>query len=292
MPFVTFTLGLALGLLIAAFVARAVYLRNLRAVRHAERRARSAERLAEIGSMTGGLAHEIKNPLSTIGLNAQLLSEDIEDSSLDDQHKRRLTTRIGALKRETERLRGILQDFLEFAGQLRLERQRVNVAHVVSELVDFYTPEAARQGVMLRADLPPGELPCSVDVRLLKQALLNLLINATQAVAGHAPAAPATPPRGEVIVRARQAAPRAPKGQPAEHVIELHVIDTGPGIPAEVLAKIFQPYFTTKAGGSGLGLPTARRIIEEHQGTLSVHSEPGKGTDFCVSLPCAAPAPA
>lgn len=290
MPYVAFTLGLTLGLLIAAGVARALYLRGLRAVRQAERRARASERLAEIGSMTGGLAHEIKNPLSTIGLNAQLLSEDITDSTLDEPQKRRLTTRIGALRRETERLRGILQDFLEFAGQLRLEARRADLAQVVSELVDFYTPEAARHGVVLRSDLADSPLNCQVDVRLLKQALLNLLINATQAVAGPAPAgdahAPAT--RGEVLVRARRTSEPGGRGprRPAASVIKLHVIDTGPGIAPDLLEKIFRPYFTTKSGGSGLGLPTARRIIEEHGGHLTVHSEPGKGTDFCITLPC------
>lgn len=275
------SIGLVIGLLAAAVATRAFFVRQLHAVRQAERRARSAERLAEIGAMTGGLAHEIKNPLSTIGLNAQLLSEAIADSELDADTKRRLTGRVGALTRETERLRGILQDFLEYAGQIRLDARPTDVAAVITELVDFYHPEAARQGVMMRADVPTGQpLTARVDVRLLKQALLNLIINATQAVAGGAGAADAPARRGEVIVRGRSV--EAP-GQARS--VEVHVIDTGPGISADVQARIFQPYFTTKAGGSGLGLPTARRIIEEHGGRLDVHSEPGKGSDFCVSLP-------
>lgn len=280
------SIGLVIGLLAAAIATRAFFVRQLRAVREAERRARSAARLAEIGAMTGGLAHEIKNPLSTIGLNAQLLSEAIADSELDADTKRRLTGRVGALTRETERLRGILQDFLEYAGQIRLDARPTDIGGVVTELVDFYHPEAARQGVMIRADVAQGEpLLAKADVRLLKQALLNLIINATQAVAagGSATGSGSSEPlarRGEVIVRGRLA------GAPGrERTVEVHVIDTGPGIAPDVQAKIFQPYFTTKAGGSGLGLPTARRIIEEHGGRLEVHSEPGKGSDFCVALP-------
>lgn len=275
-------IGFAIGLLVAAVLAREFTRRHVNAARAAERRARSAERLAEIGAMTGGLAHEIKNPLSTIGLNAQLLSEGVDDSDLDPDTKRRLGNRVAALRRETERLRGILQDFLEFAGQIRLDARPIDAGAIVSELVDFYHPEAKRLGVTLRADVPAGEsLIARADPKLLKQALLNLMINATQAIAGPSPAEPGSPPRGEVILRAR--AHPATDDRPA--TITIHVIDTGPGIAPDVLARIFEPYFTTKAGGSGLGLPTARRIIEEHGGRLDVHSEPGRGTDFCMVLP-------
>ncbi len=275
-------IGFAIGLLVAAVLAREFTRRHVNAARAAERRARSAERLAEIGAMTGGLAHEIKNPLSTIGLNAQLLSEGVDDSDLDPDTKRRLGNRVAALRRETERLRGILQDFLEFAGQIRLDARPIDAGAIVSELVDFYHPEAKRLGVTLRADVPAGEsLTARADPKLLKQALLNLMINATQAIAGPSPAEPGSPPRGEVILRARA----HPATDDRAATITIHVIDTGPGIAPDVLARIFEPYFTTKAGGSGLGLPTARRIIEEHGGRLDVHSEPGRGTDFCMVLP-------
>jgi signal transduction histidine kinase len=275
-------IGFAIGLLVAAVLAREFTRRHVNAARAAERRARSAERLAEIGAMTGGLAHEIKNPLSTIGLNAQLLSEGVDDSDLDPDTKRRLGNRVAALRRETERLRGILQDFLEFAGQIRLDARPIDAGAIVSELVDFYHPEAKRLGVTLRADVPAGEsLIARADPKLLKQALLNLMINATQAIAGPSPAEPGSPPRGEVILRARA----HPATDDRAATITIHVIDTGPGIAPDVLARIFEPYFTTKAGGSGLGLPTARRIIEEHGGRLDVHSEPGRGTDFCMVLP-------
>ncbi|MFT3685975.1 MAG: HAMP domain-containing sensor histidine kinase [Phycisphaerales bacterium] len=295
MPWPWVLVSLSVGLLIGAAVARVMYKRQSARVRVAEDRARQAERLAELGAMTGGLAHEIKNPLSTIGLNAQLIAEGVSELKggvEDEDVKRRLVNRVGALRRETERLRGILQDFLEYAGSVRLEKRPVDLADVTVELVDFLTPEAERAGVRLRADVESGrKIVASVDVRLLKQALLNLLLNAIQAVGGPVPAGGAAPGvKGDVIVRARAEVVREPgakRGEEPKRIATLSVIDTGPGIAPETLARIFQPYFTTKSGGTGLGLPTARRLIEEHGGTLAVHSEVGKGTTFTVTLPLA-----
>jgi signal transduction histidine kinase len=278
-------LGFGLGTLLTVAVAVVLIRRHLRRVRAAERRARAAERLAEIGSMTSGLAHEIKNPLSTIGLNAQLLLEGVEDLAIDDQERSRLVNRTKALRRETERLSGILQDFLQFAGQVVLDPRQADVNELVSELVDFYFPEAERQGVRLRADLHPQPLLARVDVKHVKQALLNLMLNATQAMAqskgGGGVAA------RELILRTEPF--RDDHDQSRSDCVRIHVIDTGPGIAPEVVGRIFQPYFTTKAGGSGLGLPTARRLIQEHAGRLEVHSEPGKGSDFMVVLPVDGP---
>lgn len=275
------------GLLLGAAVARVMYKRQAAAVRAAEERARQSERLAEIGAMTGGLAHEIKNPLSTIGLNAQLIAEgiaEIKGGAGDEDVKPRLINRVGALRRETERLRGILQDFLEYAGNVRLEKRRVDLNDVAVELVDFLTPEAERAGVRLRADLGAGGVRVDVDVRLLKQAVLNLLLNAIHAVGGM-PGGSAY--KGEVILRTRvEAGVKGRRGEAAaEPGATLSVTDTGPGIAPETLARVFQPYFTTKSGGTGLGLPTARRLIEEHGGTLKVESEVGRGTMFTVTLP-------
>lgn len=277
----TALIAFGLGLLAGAGVGWFVLQRQLRVVRNAERRARQAERMAEIGSMTGGLAHEIKNPLSTIGLNAQLLSEAVGELDADPEVKGRLVSRLGALRREVERLRGILSDFLEFAGQVRLDRRPTDVREIVSELVDFYTPEAARQGVRLRAEGPSTPAVAAVDVRLVKQALLNLMLNGTQAIAQSAPPAPnGAGPRGELILRTE-----AVNDESLGRTIKVHVIDTGPGMPDELLAKVFTPYFTTKSGGTGLGLPTARRFIEEHGGRIDVHTAVGKGSDFVIVLP-------
>lgn len=284
-----FAIGLLVGIALTACAAWFVVRRHLRRSREAEQRASSAERMAEIGAMTGGLAHEIKNPLSTIGLNAQLLIESIQDLEIPDAERTRLLNRMKALGREVERLRGILTDFLEFAGKVHLEPRVVELNSLLSELIDFYTPEAERHGVRIRAEFCDGTLTASVDEKLLKQALLNLMLNATQAMAAQAGAMRNTsgpesanspaPHAGDLILRTSR------EKDTSGPVAHLDVIDTGPGMTPEVLEKIFQPYFTTKSGGTGLGLPSARRLIAEHGGTLRVHSEVGKGTAFTVVLP-------
>ncbi|CAG1011071.1 Sensor protein ZraS [Phycisphaerales bacterium] len=291
-------LGLALGSLVVAILARVQIRRSLAKARMAERRARASERLAELGAMTSGLAHEIKNPLSTIGLNAQLLGEGIEDlpsgAPVVEDEKQRLSRRAASLRREVERLRGILTDFLTYAGELRLDQKPADVNQVVDELAEFFSPQTQQQGVRLRTDLSPGPLAANLDAPLMKQAVLNLMLNAVQAMAplattgavshshaaGHARTKQSNGATRELILRTGRV-----RDADGVESIQLHVIDTGPGITPEVAARLFTPYFTTKAGGSGLGLPTTRRIVEAHQGRIDVHTEPGKGTDFVVTLP-------
>jgi signal transduction histidine kinase len=274
-------IGVGVGVGATVVAARWQIRRSLARQLAAERRARSAERLAEVGAMTGGLAHEIKNPLSTIGLNAQLLAEGIEElpegAPTSADAKQRLIRRLASLRRETDRLRGILSDFLAYAGEMRLDRRDTDLNAIVQELVDFFQPQAASQGVNLRVDLAPEPLVASLDAGLMKQAVLNLMLNGVQAMSGGAAGNPK-----ELILRTRRSEALVRAG--AEPSIELHVIDTGPGIAAEVVSKVFQPYFTTKAGGSGLGLPTTRRIVEAHGGRIEVHTSEGNGTDFAIVM--------
>ncbi|MFN0132865.1 MAG: two-component system sensor histidine kinase NtrB [Phycisphaerales bacterium] len=279
--------GFAAGAIAAALSARVVVRRHLKRVRAAERRARDAERLAEIGAMTGGLAHEIKNPLSTIGLNAQLLAEGVEELPIDSDAKGRLVRRLGTLRREVDRLRGILTDFLQFAGQVRVEPLRSDLNAVVGELADFFLPQAEKMGVRIRSELVPGPLWAMLDVAHVKQATLNLMLNAVQAMAGPASAtgggasdSTRAAGGGELILRTA-----ARTDADGTAMVELHVIDTGPGIEPEARDRIFQPYFTTKSGGTGLGLPTARRLVEAHGGRIELHSEPGRGSDFTMVFP-------
>lgn len=271
-------IGFALGVLAAASGAGWLIRRHVREIRQTERRLRAAERLAEIGKLTGGLAHEIKNPLSTIGLNAQLLAESIRDLSIADDEKGRLTRRVESLRREVDRLKGILSDFLEFAGEMRLDPQPADINTHVEELADFYLPQAERAGVKLRTDLAQGPLTVLIDAPHIKQALLNLMLNAVQAME--------RVPRDDA--RARElilkTAPSAHDG-----MVEVHVIDTGPGIDPTTRDRIFDPYFTTRGGGTGLGLPMTRRIVESLGGRVDVFSEVGKGSDFTIALPRARP---
>jgi signal transduction histidine kinase len=221
------------------------------------------QRFSELTQLISGLAHEMKNPLSTIGLNLRLLGEDIARYG-DDEHQR-LARRVERVQGETERVRQILEDFLRFAGKVELEPIPADLVEVVSQLCDFFGPQAESNRVVLRSSLPDQAVIVRMDVKLIKQALLNLMINATQAM----------PSGGELLLRVSDC-----DGQ-----VMIEVIDTGPGIPPDVLEKIFQPYWTDKEGGSGLGLPTARRIICEHGGSMRVDSEPGKGTRMFITLP-------
>jgi len=271
--------SLIVGLLIGSALAYLLAARRVRIsiarVHNARKRAQAAEHLAEVGSMTSGLAHEIKNPLSTIGLNAQLLSEAIEDLPIEDQDRSRLVRRIDALARETERLRGILEDFLEYAGELRLTINDQPINTILEELADFFSPMADGADVRFRVELDQANPAVPVDADHLKQAILNLMLNALHAMENSDPSKPC-----ELILRTEHAVDA--QGEP---MVRIHVIDTGPGIDEETRARIFHPYFTTKSGGTGLGLPTARRIIQAHHGHLELHTEIAKGTDFVVCLP-------
>jgi len=274
LPILMLVLGALMGGAIAYILAGRRVRLSVAREQLAQRRAQAAEHLAEIGSMTGGLAHEIKNPLSTIGLNAQLLKEAIEDSAIDPAEKQRLVRRIEALGRETERLRGILEDFLEYAGELRLSLANASINQLVEELTDFFVPTAERAGVRLRVELPEHSPELRIDVYHLKQALLNLMLNAVNAMEQQGEGTK------DLILRVTSGVDEH------EHpCVSIHVTDTGPGIEDETRSKIFRPYFTTRSGGTGLGLPTARRIIEAHHGHLELHSEVGKGTDFVIVLP-------
>ncbi len=274
---VTFFLGAALAAGAAALWFQRRAQRDRDRLSSALRRAVDAERLAEIGAMTGGLAHEIKNPLSTIGLNAQLLAEDLDRAVPEQEDRDRIHRRIDILLREIDRLRSILGDFLQFAGRIRLDPEPQDLRNVIDELVDFFLPQARRHNVQLRTALPPAEVIAQVDASLLKQALLNLMLNAVEAMAE--PPATGEVTARELIIRLTEEAGNA----------VIHVIDTGPGMDARTVERVFHPYFSTKRGGTGLGLPTARRIVQEHGGEMNVHSEPGRGTDFRISLPLRGP---
>ena len=236
-----------------------------RSTRRLAARARGAEHLRELGQLTSGLAHEIKNPLSTINMNLKLLSEDLVHH--DNELHRRWLRRLEAVQHETQRLRAILDDFLQYAGKHELQLQNDDLRRVVQDLTDFFAPQAEVSKVLIRTSLGAEAIPCNIDSNLIKQALLNLMINAVDAMGEG----------GELIVNV---ASNRDNGT-------IEVIDTGAGVDPAELTHIFGVYYSTKAGGSGLGLPTTRRIIREHGGTIRVDSEPGKGTRFTIALPLA-----
>ncbi|MEM7622801.1 MAG: ATP-binding protein [Planctomycetota bacterium] len=250
-------------------------------LRDAERRAASAERMAEVGAMTAGLAHEIKNPLSTIGLNAQLVQEGIADlDDIDEQNRGRLLRRVDALRREAERLGSVLGDFLEYAGELRIEPAPSDLNILAEDLADIFGPKAVASRVTLRFEPHPTPATARLDAPHVKQSVLNLLLNATQAMSRNAAAAEPTGSIGELIMRVT-----ADEALAGSDAVALRITDTGPGIDPDTLERVFAPYFTTRAGGSGLGLPIARRIVEAHGGRIDVRTEVGKGTEFALVFP-------
>jgi signal transduction histidine kinase len=157
---------------------------------------------------------------------------------------------------------------------MRIDPKPADLNTIVEELADFLMPQAQAQRVRMRVDLAPGPLRAALDIPQVKQAALNLILNAIQAMAD------STSTPKELILRTAKRL-----DQDRRPVVSLHVIDTGPGIPADSVDRIFQPYFTTKSGGTGLGLPTARRLIEGHEGRLEVRTEPGRGSEFIASFP-------
>ena len=224
---------------------------------------RQQDRLAFVGALAGGLAHEIKNPLSTLMINLELLAE--EWASAEAPREKRTLNKVRMLKKEVQRLEDIVAEFLRYARGGDLQLAPTDLSAVLSELLDFIRPEMRQATIELREFVDEGVTATRADAAKLKQAMLNLLINARQATA----------PGGSVLLRLAREAQSA--------VIE--VTDTGCGIPAERLPLVWQPYYSTKRGGTGLGLAMTRRIIEEHGGSIEIESEVDRGTRVRVSLP-------
>ena len=221
------------------------------------------EQYAEIARLAGGLAHEIKNPLSTIRLNMELLAEDFED--IDTPQGRRALKKVNIVQKECHRLEELLNDFLDFARADRLELQPADLNHAIKDVLDFFRPKAEESKIEIIEYLASNLPTVSLDRRSFHRAMLNLVLNAQQAM----------PQGGQLVVRTR------PIGSDAA----IDLIDTGCGMDAGTLEHIFETFYSTKRGGSGLGLPTTRKIIDAHGGRMSVQSEPNCGTQFTVTLP-------
>jgi two-component system sensor histidine kinase HydH len=225
----------------------------------------SLEQYTELAEVAGTFIHEIKNHLGTLSLNLQLLAEDLDNPQT--QRERRALERVTRLHGECRRLVDLSNDFLRFARVRDLDLKPTPLDEVVGRMIDFLTPTARQANIEINwfpaADLPPVVL----DEELFEQALLNLMLNAEQAM----------PDGGTLTLIGRCDGDR----------VCLDVIDTGHGMTPDVLAKLFRPFHTTKQQGNGLGLPTTRKIVVAHGGTIDVQSEPGRGTKFTIRLPAA-----
>jgi len=224
---------------------------------------RLIKQYAEIAQLAGGLAHEIKNPLSTIRLNIELLVEDLAEG--DSPQNKRALRKAEIVQRECVRLEELLNDFLNFARAHKLELEPVDINNLLKETLIFFRPKTENSGIETIEYFGSSLPTIMLDRRSFHRAFLNLLINAQQAM----------PEGGQLVVRTRIVGNR----------VAIDLIDTGCGIEATSMERLFDPFYSTKKGGSGLGLPTTRKIIEGHGGLIAVQSEPGHGTQFTILLP-------
>jgi signal transduction histidine kinase len=239
------------------------------------------EQDVELAELAGGFIHEIKNHLSTLGLNLQLLAEDFEEPR--DQRERRALERVHRLQSECQRLVDVSNDFLRFARVKDLTVAPVELRSVVEELIDFFGPMARVHNIEIKSYLPADLPPVALDREMFKQALLNLMLNAQEAMTGADGKLPdgAAGQGGELTIQAT----------PEPGGVCLSLIDTGRGMPGDVVAQAFKPFYSTRKGGTGLGLPTVRKIVEAHRGRIEVQSEVGRGTKFTLHLPAALAVP-
>jgi two-component system, NtrC family, sensor histidine kinase PilS len=233
---------------------------DLSRIREMEARMRQADRLATLGRMAANIAHEIRNPLASLtGAIEALAAGGSVGERLADDHGRLSQIVV----HESDRLNRIITSFLDYARPAPLRIDRVNVCEILDEVL-VLLDHRSLPGVKLSREFPPS-LVWPVDAQQFRQAVWNLCLNAIEAM----------PDGGELLVGARRDADR----------LEVWVTDTGAGIPAADVPQIFEPFFSTKAGGTGLGLALVHRIATEHGGGLDVHTVPGAGATFTISLP-------
>ena len=226
-----------------------------------------AERMAALGRLAGSVAHEVRNPLGAVDIQLQLLARDAE--SLGEETADRVRERVGRARAEVRRLDGIVQNFLRFSRPPEVRLAPTDPALVVQRMHELVAPEARERGIRLRLKLPPQIPPVHADENMLSQALLNVLINAFQAVeeAGEDPLVELT----------------LEEAQPAE--VRIQVKDNGCGVSPEDLERVFEYYYTTKDSGTGLGLSIAQGILRQHGGSLHLTSRPQGGTTVSLLLP-------
>ena len=209
------------------------------------------QQYSEIAQLAGALAHEIKNPLSVIRMNMDLLAEDFGEAK--DQRDRRAMAKVEVVQQQCQRLHNLLNDFLRFARTQNLELTPCDLNDIVSRILSFIAPQAVEQQVEIIEYLDTDLPGIMLDDETLYAALLNLTLNALQAM----------PTGGTFTVRTRQ----------TRYGVALDLIDTGCGMNDETARHMFEPFYTTKDGGSGLGLPLAQKIIAAHGGRIDVQSE-------------------
>jgi len=271
-------------------IGAAIFFKDLTQIEQLEEGQRLKERLAALGQMASGLAHEIRNPLAGIEVMAGLIRRRLSGVPED-------TTRIDAILSEVHRLNGIVSDCLDFVRPLGLCLVPVQVETLLEEALGSVETRWEEQGIRVWRRYGAG-LPCvPADPRSLRQVLLNLLVNAAQAIECRGEQGRA----GGTVTVTTHVTPVDPDARTLqltdgrvrledipperEEHVRIEIADDGCGIAPETLDKIFYPFFTTKEKGSGIGLAVAQKIIDEHRGFIDVESTPGQGTRFIIKLP-------
>jgi two-component system NtrC family sensor kinase len=234
-----------------------------RAVEEREHELVRSERLAAVGKMAAMITHEVRNPLSSIGLNTELLEEELSETAAGDEARQLCS----AIHREVDRLTAITEEYLAFGRLPKPKLAHEPVNPMIDALGAFVREDLAAKQVKLAIDLGPGDLIALCDPAQLRQCLINLVRNASEAVTSKG--------GGKVTLRTRRAGDR----------VVIEVEDDGVGIPADVLPRLFDPFFSTKEGGNGLGLALTQQIVRDHGGDLGVESTVGRGTTFRLSVP-------
>ena len=232
------------------------------ALERAHRSAIESERMATIGRMTSQITHEIRNPLSSIALNIELLQEELQTG---DQSSSEAVGTVQNITREIDQLTDITEEYLQFARLPEPDKCAEDLNELIRQLLQFHSHELRHAGVDVTLDLDESLPTVEIDEGQLRQAILNLVRNAREAMVEG----------GTLTVATRQSS--------GSILVEIH--DEGVGIPPEVRERVFDPFFTTKSQGTGLGLPATRQIIAQHGGEIEVTSATGKGTTFTVVLP-------
>ena len=259
--------GAALLLLLA--IAVSVYLFYAQRLARAHAALARSEQLSAMGRMAAGIAHEIRNPLGIIKNTAQLLREELDDAGVE-------TDLVKYIPEEVDRLNETLTGYLEFAKDAPLRRETVDLVELVRRTLKLVHRDFASAQVTIEHDLEAREpVEIGADSRKLQQVVLNLVLNGVQAM----------PQGGTLSVRIDAPWPEQPT------MVALHVRDTGVGMDRATAEQIFEPFYTSKEKGSGLGLHVVQRIVEDHGGFIELETEPGEGTAFRVVLPALAPTP-
>jgi signal transduction histidine kinase len=247
-----------------------LFFKDLTRVEQLEERERLRDRLAALGEMAAAIAHEVKNPLAGIEVMAGILKRQLPESQ-DAQ------TILGDIIKEAKMANAIVLEVLEFVRPIRLQVERISLAEVIRDAVSLAESHAARGAVQVVVDVPADLAPLQGDPHQLRQLFTNLITNAFEALSG----------RGSVSLKGVQLAEEEVAGSEGhtDPSIQIDVCDDGPGIPPELMDRIFSPFFTTKPQGSGLGLAIVRKIVDAHDGRIDVRAGPGGGAHFRVTLP-------